>query len=117
MFLTSDGSRFMTGQTVLADGGLSLGSVMMSPRRREAPLDVAATLSNNFRRDTDTAIRFGGEEFILISVGGTSADILERLEAFRRDIEQVPVSFDGKRASLTVSIGVWSAVPACTLDH
>ena len=36
MFLASDSSRFITGQTVLADGGLSLGSVMMSARRDEA---------------------------------------------------------------------------------
>jgi NAD(P)-dependent dehydrogenase (short-subunit alcohol dehydrogenase family)/3-oxoacyl-(acyl-carrier-protein) synthase len=32
MFLTSDQSRWVTGQTILADGGMSLGSVMMSPR-------------------------------------------------------------------------------------
>ena len=33
MFLTSDLSRGVTGQVVLADGGLSLGNVMLSPPR------------------------------------------------------------------------------------
>jgi NAD(P)-dependent dehydrogenase (short-subunit alcohol dehydrogenase family)/3-oxoacyl-(acyl-carrier-protein) synthase len=42
MFLTSDQSRFMTGQTVLADGGLSLGTVMMSPRTKAAPAQAEA---------------------------------------------------------------------------
>ena len=41
-FLTSDLSRFMTGQTVLADGGLSLGSVMMSPRSKTPPVALPA---------------------------------------------------------------------------
>src|SRR5207247_1443368 len=41
-FLTSDRSRFVTGQTLLADGGLSLGSVMMSPRRKQAPAALPA---------------------------------------------------------------------------
>lgn len=36
-FLTSDQSRWVTGQVVLADGGLSLGHVMMSAPR---PIDV-----------------------------------------------------------------------------
>src|SRR5439155_1311518 len=42
MFLTSDQSRFVTGQTVLADGGLSLGTVMMSPRQKTAAAPLAA---------------------------------------------------------------------------
>lgn len=72
---------------------------------------VADTLAKSFRRDTDTTVRYGGEEFIAISVGGTTPEMIERLEAFRRDIEQCAVSFDGREASLTVSIGVWSEVP------
>lgn len=40
-FLVSEQAGFMTGQTVLADGGMSLGSVMMSPRpKRPAPTAV-----------------------------------------------------------------------------
>jgi polar amino acid transport system substrate-binding protein len=72
---------------------------------------VAAVLRNSFRRDTDTAIRYGGEELIVISVGGTAMEIIERLETFRREIERSIVAVDGRQSRLTLSIGVWSAVP------
>lgn len=72
---------------------------------------VAAVLQRSFRRDSDTAIRYGGEELIVISTGGTAAETIERLEAFRREIEQSIVAFDSRQSRLTLSIGVWSAVP------
>lgn len=72
---------------------------------------VAAVLQRSFRRDTDTTIRFGGEELIVITVGGTPAETIARLEAFRREIEQSVVALDSVTSKLTVSIGVWSAVP------
>src|ERR1051325_7781883 len=72
---------------------------------------VAAVLQKSFRRDSDTAIRYGGEELIVISVGGTAAEMIERLEAFRREIEQSLVALDSRQSRLTLSIGVWSAIP------
>ena len=77
---------------------------------------VAALLQQSFRRDTDTTIRYGGEELIVISVGGTAADAVERLEAFRRDVERSTVAFEGRQASLSVSIGVSSAIPTVDDD-
>jgi polar amino acid transport system substrate-binding protein len=77
---------------------------------------VAAVLRKSFRRDSDTAVRYGGEELIVISAGGTAADMIERLEAFRREIEQSIVSHDNRQSRLTLSIGVWSAVPGVTDD-
>ena len=77
---------------------------------------VAATLQHCFRRDTDTTVRYGGEELVVLSVGGTTADAVERLELFRREIEGSPVSFDGRQARLSVSIGIWSGVPAINDD-
>ena len=73
---------------------------------------VAAVLRKSFRRDSDTAIRYGGEEFIVISVGGTPAEIIERLESFRREIETSMVALDSRQSGLTLSIGAWSAVPS-----
>ena len=72
---------------------------------------VATLLRRSFRRDTDTTIRYGGEELIVISVGGTPAETIARLEAFRRQIEQSVIALDSLASRLTVSIGVWSAVP------
>jgi diguanylate cyclase (GGDEF)-like protein len=72
---------------------------------------VAAVLARSFRRDSDTAIRYGGEELIVISVGGTAPEMVERLEAFRREIEQSVVTLDSRQSRLTLSIGVWSGIP------
>jgi polar amino acid transport system substrate-binding protein len=72
---------------------------------------VAAVLQRSFGRETDTTIRYGGEELIAITVGGTPADQIARLEAFRREIEQSVVAMDSVVSHVTVSIGVWSAVP------
>jgi NAD(P)-dependent dehydrogenase (short-subunit alcohol dehydrogenase family)/3-oxoacyl-(acyl-carrier-protein) synthase len=39
LFLASPAASWITGQTVLADGGLSLGSAMLSPERRTAAVE------------------------------------------------------------------------------
>lgn len=75
---------------------------------------VAAILQKSFARDTDTTFRYGGEELIVIGAGGTAADTIERLEAFRRAIEQSLIALDSRQSTLTVSIGVWSGVPGVT---
>ncbi len=72
---------------------------------------VAASLGKCFPRDTDTTFRYGGEELIVIAAGATTAEMVERLEEFRRDIERSLVALGSRQARLTVSIGVWSAVP------
>lgn len=71
---------------------------------------VAAILQRTFRRDTDTTLRYGGEELIVISIGGTPGEAIARLEAFRQEIERSVVA-PQVTPRLTVSIGVWSAVP------
>lgn len=72
---------------------------------------VASVLRKCFRRDSDIAIRYGGEELIVITVGGTAREAIERLDAFRREIEQSIVARDSRQSRLTLSIGVWSAIP------
>ena len=77
---------------------------------------VASVLQKSFRRDSDTTIRYGGEELIVIGAGGTAPEMIERLEAFRREIEQSLVAVDSRHSRLTLSIGVWSAVPGIGED-
>ena len=77
---------------------------------------VAAVLRKSFRRDSDTPVRFGGEEFVVIAVGSSAAENMERLEAFRREIEQSLIALDSRQSRLTLSIGVWSGVPNFTGD-
>ena len=72
---------------------------------------VAAMLRTTFRRDTDTTIRYGGEELAVVNAGTPSAEMIERLETFRRDVDQSVVALDGLESRLTLSIGVWSGVP------
>lgn len=75
---------------------------------------VAAALSATFRRETDTVVRYGGDEFVVLAVGGTSSEFVNQLEAMRRTVEETPVSSDGRDAGVTVSIGAWSRVPDAT---
>lgn len=77
---------------------------------------VGALLQESFRRETDTAIRYGGEEFLVITAGGTTEQVLERFELFRREIETSVVAMDDKRSHLTLSIGLWSGVPGVKDD-
>lgn len=72
---------------------------------------VSSVLRQFFRRDTDITIRYGGEELLVITVGGTPAEAIDRLEEFRREIAEAPFAHEGRFARLTVSIGVWSAIP------
>ena len=66
MFLTSDQSRWVTGQTILADGGLSLGSVMMSPR----PKGVSAPpVARETRAPEAEDVAPGRDELAVVGMG------------------------------------------------
>ncbi|HRQ66507.1 MAG TPA: diguanylate cyclase [Xanthomonadaceae bacterium] len=72
---------------------------------------LAGILTAIFRRDTDLTARYGGEEFIVLLEGTAPEDAAGQLEALRRSVESTPVEFDGRSAQLTVSIGLYAAVP------
>ena len=62
-------------------------------------------------RSVDSIGRFGGEEFVIFTLGGSPADFTARLEALRRAVEEAPVVQGSQTCALTVSIGSHSAVP------
>lgn len=67
--------------------------------------EVAATIER-ISRGSDTAFRYGGEEFSLVlSATGASGGLITA-ERLRRAIEQTPFSHNGNIIRTTVSIGV-----------
>jgi diguanylate cyclase (GGDEF)-like protein len=64
-------------------------------------------LLNKSFRGSDTACRFGGEEFTLILPGATLSDAVNRMEELRQDIKQIAIWKDGKAVThLSASFGV-----------
>ena len=59
-------------------------------------------------------MRYGGDEFVVLAIGGTTTEFAKQLESIRRAVAQTPVSLDGREAGVTVSIGCWSRIPVIT---
>lgn len=73
---------------------------------------IGRTMREQFRRETDYLVRFGGEEFVIFAVADSPSDAAERLERLRIGVEQLRVpAADGKEARMTVSIGYCLGVP------
>lgn len=72
-----------------------------------------ATLAREvFQREGDMLSRYGGEEFVIYTLGGSGEAFFNRLELLRRAVEECPVvAEDGRKWSLTISIGAHAAVP------
>ena len=65
-----------------------------------------ATLIKEQIRTSDTACRYGGEEFILILPGTTLEDAAKRAEQIRLECANLRVPNKGKNLKVTVSMGV-----------
>lgn len=60
-------------------------------------------------RDVDTVIRYGGDEFVVLLIGATTASGILAAERIRRKIEQYQFASDSRdKIMLTASIGVAS---------
>jgi diguanylate cyclase (GGDEF)-like protein len=69
-------------------------------------LKSVAKLIQSEKRAEDIAVRFGGEEIILILPGTQKFDALNLAERIRHKIEYMNLSFEGERIEVTVTGGV-----------
>lgn len=79
------------------------------PAGDECLKELAKLLMRTVSRPDDCLARYGGEEFIIL-LNCPEAEALERAEQLRREIESHTISYQGQSLSLTVSIGVSSAI-------
>lgn len=74
-------------------------------------VETAKIISKNVNHTSDFVGRYGGEEFIVILSNTIKQKALHIAEKIRADIENFSFIFENTPISLTVSIGVESAVP------
>ena len=75
----------------------------------------ASLLQASFQRPQDILVRYGGEEFILISIGTPQASMQKLLQAFIGQIAATPVLWEQQSRCCTISIGAFCQVPAAGL--
>ncbi|MDZ7868240.1 MAG: diguanylate cyclase [Rheinheimera sp.] len=72
----------------------------------------AVLLQQHFQRPADMLVRFGGEEFVLVSVGVDAPTMAHMFQQFVTALAAVPVALAHQQSQLTVSIGWLCQVPA-----
>jgi diguanylate cyclase (GGDEF)-like protein len=77
----------------------------------EALRQVAHMIDRHARRPEDHAVRYGGEEFLVILPQTHAAGAAHIAEALRADLAAMPIPVGKETLHLTVSIGVAGTVP------
>ncbi|MFT3859411.1 MAG: 7TM diverse intracellular signaling domain-containing protein [Aquabacterium sp.] len=72
----------------------------------EALRQIALVLQKIVQRPGDEAVRYGGEEFLVLLPNTHLAGAAHVAENIRRQVEALALSADGKAVPLTVSVGV-----------
>jgi diguanylate cyclase (GGDEF)-like protein len=73
---------------------------------------VARTFHKSFKRPSDFAARWGGEEFVVLLPNTPMDGALDVAERIRTDVEATDIFYtDGSKIRVTISIGVNSLVP------
>jgi diguanylate cyclase (GGDEF)-like protein len=74
---------------------------------------VGKVLSAAIRKDTDLAVRYGGEEFVLLLPVTDVAEALDVAERLRRAVEDLRIAHAAAPSGhVTISVGVAALVPA-----
>lgn len=69
-------------------------------------LQALAELLKRGSREGDLICRYGGEEFVVIMPSISPAQALERVNSWRRQLEQTSVDFDQVQIKVTLSGGM-----------
>jgi len=78
----------------------------------DAVLRAVSRVVEETCRDSDVAVRFGGEEFAVLLPGAGAAEAAKVAERIRQAVESNPVEVrQGERTQLTVSAGVAGVTP------
>ncbi|MDF1617157.1 ligand-binding sensor domain-containing protein [Petrocella sp. FN5] len=81
-------------------------------------VDVADTVHRLLSRSTDKAVRYGGDEFIIILYDNNPKSAYTLCEAIQQEISQIPIQADSEKEQprTTISIGLISLVPSEDLN-
>ena len=73
---------------------------------------VGKILSAAIRKDADLAVRYGGEEFVLLLPGADVAEAVDVAERLRRAVEELRIAHAAAPSGhVTISVGVAALVP------
>lgn len=72
----------------------------------------AQLINRHFQRPADVLVRYGGEEFVLLSVGNQSDEMAHKLKQFANSFAAQQVALAQQQAQCTASIGWVIAVPS-----
>lgn len=81
----------------------------------EALKQVAHVIAHTVQRPGDHAVRYGGEEFLVILPQTHTAGAAHIAETIRQAVQALELRWGGQRIPLTVSIGLASVVPNAEL--
>jgi diguanylate cyclase (GGDEF)-like protein len=72
----------------------------------DAVLQNLSRILSKSVRESDTASRYGGEEFLVLFINTSSQEILTRAENIRKEFETSPTDYDGTLLPATFSAGI-----------
>lgn len=78
--------------------------------------EVAQTIKRNIRQ-SDIAARFGGEEYIVLLIDCTNADVIKSAERIRKAVEELHIKYLDKEIRITLSCGIRSISSSSEYDE